>query len=36
VTDISDGISGNELQAVFHSWIERVQGVIDADGDYLS
>jgi hypothetical protein len=36
VTEILSGISHDELQAVFHSWVERVQAVIDANGDYLS
>jgi hypothetical protein len=36
VTDILDGISDDELQAVFCSWIEHVQCVIDANGSILS
>jgi hypothetical protein len=36
VTEILGGISGNELQAVFRNWIEPDQGMIDADGGYLS
>jgi transposase len=36
VTEILTGISHDELQAVFRSWVERVQAVIDADGDYVS
>jgi hypothetical protein len=36
VTDNSDGISGDGLQAVFRGWIERVQDVMDANEDYLS
>jgi hypothetical protein len=36
VTEILSGISHDELQAVFRSWVERVQVVIDANGDYLS
>jgi hypothetical protein len=35
-TEILNGISSAELQAVFHSWIERVQNVSDADGGYVS
>jgi hypothetical protein len=35
VTDILDGVSGDELQAIFGSQIERVQGVIDANEGYL-
>jgi hypothetical protein len=31
-----DGISKEELQAVFRSWIECIQNVIDANGDYIS
>jgi hypothetical protein len=36
VTEILSGISHDELQGVFRSWVERVQAVIDANGDYLS
>jgi hypothetical protein len=36
VTEILGGISGYELQTVFRNWIEPDQGVIDADGGYLS
>jgi hypothetical protein len=36
VTAILGGISGDELQAVFRNGIEPDQGVIDADGGYLS
>jgi hypothetical protein len=36
VTEILSGISHDELQAVFRSWVELVQAVIDANGDYLS
>jgi hypothetical protein len=35
VTNLLDGVSGNELQAVFRSWIEHVQGVIDANLSYV-
>jgi hypothetical protein len=35
VTEILSGISHDELQTVFRSWVERVQAVIDANGDYL-
>jgi hypothetical protein len=37
VTEILTGISHDELQAIFRSgsWVERVQAVIDANGDYL-
>jgi histone-lysine N-methyltransferase SETMAR len=36
MTEILGGISGNALRAVFGNWIRRVQGVIDANGGYLS
>jgi hypothetical protein len=36
VTEILSGISHDELQAIFRSWVERVQALIDANGDYLS
>jgi hypothetical protein len=36
MTVILDGISGNELQAVFRNWIEHVQGVIHANVAHLS
>jgi hypothetical protein len=36
VTEILDGISGDELRTVFHNWIQRVQSVIDADGGSVS
>jgi hypothetical protein len=36
VTEILSGISHHELRAVFRNWVERVQAVIDANGDYLS
>jgi hypothetical protein len=36
VIEILDGISSDELQAVFRNWIERVQSVIDADMSYVS
>jgi histone-lysine N-methyltransferase SETMAR len=36
VTEILNGISSAELQAVFQDWIERVRGVIDADSGYAS
>jgi hypothetical protein len=36
VMEILGGISGNKLQAVFCNWIERVEGVIDANEGYLS
>jgi hypothetical protein len=35
VTEILSGISHDELQAIFRSWVERVQAEIDANGDYL-
>jgi hypothetical protein len=36
VTEILSGVLYDELRAVFRSWVERVQGVMDANGDYLS
>jgi hypothetical protein len=36
VTEILNGISHDELRAAFRNWVERVQAVIDANGDYLS
>jgi hypothetical protein len=36
VTEILSGISHDELRAVFRNWVERVQAVTDANGDYLS
>jgi hypothetical protein len=36
VTVILNGISGSELQHVLQSWIEHVEQVIDAGGDYLT
>jgi hypothetical protein len=36
VTEILGGFSGNELQVVFHNWIEPDHGVIDADGGFRS
>jgi hypothetical protein len=36
VAQILDGISDEELQAVFLSWIKGVQNIIDANGDYIS
>jgi hypothetical protein len=36
VTGILSGISHDELHGVFRSWVERVQAVIHANGDYLS
>jgi hypothetical protein len=36
VSQIVDRISVEELQAVFRSWIECVQNIIDANGDYIS
>jgi hypothetical protein len=35
VTEILNGISSAELHVVFHSWIKRVQNVIDADGGHV-
>jgi histone-lysine N-methyltransferase SETMAR len=35
VIEILNGISTDELQRVFRSWIERVEKVIAAEGDYL-
>jgi hypothetical protein len=35
VTGILSGMSQDELWAVFRNWIERVEGVIDANGGYL-
>jgi hypothetical protein len=35
VTHILDGMSDEELQAVFRSWIECIQNIIDANGDYI-
>jgi hypothetical protein len=36
VTQFLDGISDEELQAVFHSWIECVQNIIDANEGHRS
>jgi hypothetical protein len=36
VTEILSGVSHHELQAVCRSGIERVQAVIDTNGDSLS
>jgi hypothetical protein len=36
VTEILSGISHDELQVVFRSWVKRLQALIDANGDYLS
>jgi hypothetical protein len=36
VIEILSRISHDELQAVFRSCVERVQAVINANGDYLS
>jgi hypothetical protein len=36
VTVILSGISHDEWQAVFGSRVERVQAMIDANGDHLS
>jgi hypothetical protein len=35
VIEVLNGVSGAELQCVFQSWIERVEKVIDAGGNYL-
>jgi hypothetical protein len=35
-TEIVNSISDAELQRLFRSWIERVERVIDAGGDYLT
>jgi hypothetical protein len=36
VTEILNGISTEELQRVFHSWIERVEYGITAEGGSVS
>jgi hypothetical protein len=36
VTEFLDEISTEELQHVFHIWIERVENGITAEGDYAS
>jgi hypothetical protein len=36
VTEIVNGISDVKLQRVFRSWIERVERVTDARGNYLT
>jgi hypothetical protein len=36
LTQILDSISDEELHAVFRSWIEWIQNIIDANGDYIS
>jgi hypothetical protein len=36
VTEIGNDVSNAELQRVFQSWIERVERVFDAGGDYLT
>jgi hypothetical protein len=33
VTEILSRLSHDELHAAFRSWVERAQGVIDANGD---
>jgi hypothetical protein len=35
-TEILSGIPHDELRAAFRKWVERVQAVTDANGDYLS
>jgi hypothetical protein len=36
VSESLNGISDAELQRVFRNWIERLEKVIDAGGDYLT
>jgi hypothetical protein len=36
VTEMLNGISTDELQRVFRSWIERVENIITVEGDYVS
>jgi predicted SprT family Zn-dependent metalloprotease len=36
VTEILNDISNAELRRVFQNWVECVQRVIDAGGDYLT
>jgi hypothetical protein len=36
VTEILNDISDAELYSVFRSWIERVEGMIDAGANYLT
>jgi hypothetical protein len=35
ITEMLNGISAAELQRVFRNWVEDVEKVIDAGGDYL-
>jgi hypothetical protein len=36
VIQILDGISNEKLQAIFRNWIEYIQNIIDANGDFIS
>jgi hypothetical protein len=35
VSDILNAMSAAELQRVFRSWIDRIEGVIASEGDYI-
>jgi hypothetical protein len=35
VTQIVNGTSDEQLQAIFRNWIECLQNIIDANGDYM-
>jgi hypothetical protein len=35
LSDLFDGLTFDELQSVFHEWIQRLRWVIDHEGDYF-